>query len=51
MTCEIWFGNNNTGCEVNYSDEIFIDSLLEQIEHLRQDYAGQKLWLKIKNNS
>jgi len=45
MTYEIWFGIYNTGLRVDYRD-IFIDDLLQRVEHLRQYYSGN-LWLKL----
>lgn len=46
MTYEIWFGDENTEFVVDYSNDIWIDSLLDEIEYLRKYYPNKKLWLK-----
>lgn len=45
---KIYFGEKETGYEVQYDDEIFIDSLIEQVKHIREYYPEGKLWLKRK---
>jgi hypothetical protein len=50
MIFEIWFGDEDSGLRVNYSNDIWIDSLLNDIEYLRKNYPNKKLWLKRIDN-
>jgi hypothetical protein len=43
---EVWIGEKNTGYMVSYTGDIYIDSLIEQVEHLRTKFEG-RLWLKL----
>lgn len=48
MNFDIYFGNEytNYGVSYNLKKGIYIDSLIEQLEFLRKEYKGKKLWLK-----
>jgi hypothetical protein len=48
---EVWFGDElYSYVWYDLKRGIFIDDLVEQVAHIREDYKGKKLWLKLVDN-